>query len=170
MPAFFAKSSKWYSAMDSSFHNGRTFGARVQAPSAPGFKGFRRFKGWRLTGLRPEGCGRLMAAGCVPTGETTHYDLCVASAPSNHVRCASLRSGGDSACGAEGCGIAPWAMSIKSALRIHLSVSYGIVSILVISRCAVPPYPAAPDFPPSGGQNKSLYAVLRRHGSMAKHP
>ena len=35
--------------------------------------------------------------GCVerlrPIGETTHYDLCVAGAPSNHVRCASLRSG-----------------------------------------------------------------------------
>ena len=52
------------------------------------------------------------------------------------------------------------AMLIKSALRDWLSVSYGIVSILVISRCAAPPYPAAPDFPPSGGQNKSLYAFL----------
>ena len=47
---------------------------------------------------------------------------------------------------AEGCGIALRAMSIKSALRIHLSMSYGIVSILVISRYAAPPYPAAPDF------------------------
>ena len=28
-----------------------------------------------------------------------------------------FRSGGDSASGAEGCGIAPWAMNIKSALR-----------------------------------------------------
>ena len=46
----------------------------------------------------------------------------------------------------------------------------GLISILVISRCAAPPYPAAPDFPPSGGQNKSLYAFLQRHGSMAKHP
>ena len=26
--------------------------------------------------------------------------------------------------------------------------------MLVIGRCAAPPYPAAPDFPPSGGQNK----------------
>ena len=43
-----------------------------------------------------------------------------------------FRSGGDSACGAEGCGIAPWTMNIKSALRIHLSVSYGMISILVI--------------------------------------
>ena len=31
--------------------------------------------------------------------------------------CVRFRSGGDSACGAEGCGIALWAMSIKSALR-----------------------------------------------------
>ena len=46
-------------------------------------------------------------------------------------------------------------MLIKSALRDWLSVLYGIVSILVISRYAAPPYPAAPDFPPSGGQNKT---------------
>ena len=61
------------------------------------------------------------------------------------------------------------AMLIKSALRDLLLVSYGKITILVISRCAAPPYPAAPDFPPSGGQNKSLYAFLQRHGSMAKH-
>ena len=66
--------------------------------------------------------------------------------------------------------IALRAMLIKSALRDLLSVSYGMISILVISRCAAPPYPAAPDFPPSGGQNKSLYAFLQRHGSIAKHP
>ena len=47
------------------------------------------------------------------------------------------------------------AMNIKSALRDLLSVPYGMISILVISRCAAPPYPAAPDFPPSGGQNKT---------------
>ena len=41
-------------------------------------------------------------------------------------------------------------MLIKSALRDLLSVSYGMISILVISRCAAPPYPAAPDFPPKG--------------------
>ena len=71
---------------------------------------------------------------------------------------------------AEGCGIACRAMSIKSALRDWLSVSYSLIRILVISRCAAPPYPASPDFPPSGGQNKPLYAFLQRHGSMAKHP
>ena len=37
-------------------------------------------------------------------------------------------------------------MLIKSALRDLLSVSYGMISILVISRYAAPPYPAAPDF------------------------
>ena len=45
-----------------------------------------------------------------------------------------------------------------------------MIGILVISRYAAPPYPAAPDFPPFGGQNKSLYAFLQRHVSMAKYP
>ena len=71
---------------------------------------------------------------------------------------------------AEGCGIARRAMSMKSALRDWLYESYGMIGILVISRHAAPPYPAAPDFPPSGGQNKSLYAFLQRHGSIAKYP
>ena len=66
---------------------------------------------------------------------------------------------------AEGCGIALRAMLIKSALRDLLSVSYGIVSILVISRYAAPPYPAAPDFPPSGGQNKTPRNILFINGS-----
>ena len=60
---------------------------------------------------------------------------------------------------AEGCGLPLRAMLIKSALRIHLSVSYGMIGILVISRCAAPPYPAAPDFPPSGGQNNPVLKV-----------
>ena len=51
---------------------------------------------------------------------------------------------------------------MKSALRDLLSVSYDMISILVISRYAAPPYPAAPDFPPSGRQNKSLYAFRRQ--------
>ena len=38
------------------------------------------------------------------------------------------------------------AMSIKSALRDWLSVSYSMISTLMISRYAAPPYPAAPDF------------------------
>lgn len=40
------------------------------------------------------------------------------------------------------------AMSMKSALRIHLSVSYGMIGILQIgSLRSPPPYPAPPDFP-----------------------
>ena len=35
---------------------------------------------------------------------------------------------------AEGCGIALRAMSIKSALRIYLSASFGMMSILLIGR------------------------------------
>ena len=35
------------------------------------------------------------------------------------------------------------------ALRDWLSVSYSMISVLVISRYAAPPYPAAPDFPHS---------------------
>ena len=31
-----------------------------------------------------------------------------------------------------------------------------MISILVISRYAAPPYPAAPDFPRKRGQNKAL--------------
>ena len=132
-----------------------------------------------------------------------------------HLRCEGSQ-GSEGSKGSEGDGIALWAMSIKSALRDLLSVSYDIVSILVISRYAAPPYPAAPDFhlkvkrltmicaslallqimfavhpresvshdsqvallpyescslaTPFGGQNKSLYAFLQRHGPMAKHP
>ena len=46
------------------------------------------------------------------------------------------------------------------ALRDWLSVSYSMISVLVISRYAAPPYPAAPDFPPSGGQNKTPRNIL----------
>jgi hypothetical protein len=46
---------------------------------------------------------------------------------------------------------------MKSALRIHLSVSYGMIGILVIgSLRSPPPYPASPDFPLFRGQNKAL--------------
>ena len=40
---------------------------------------------------------------------------------------------------AGGCGIALRAMSIKSALRIHLSVSYGMIGILLIGSLRSPP-------------------------------
>ena len=50
-----------------------------------------------------------------------------------------------------------WAMNIKSALRDLLSVPYGMISILVISRYAAPPYPAAPDFL----HRKACHTILR---------
>ncbi len=55
----------------------------------------------------------------------------------------------------------PAAMLIKSALRIYLSVSYGMISILVISRYAAPPYPASPDFPRK--RNAIQLSVLHKH-------
>ena len=72
-------------------------------------------------------------------------------------RVASLRSRGDSGFAAEGCGLPLRAMLIKSALRDLLSVSYDMISILVISRCAAPPYPAAPDFL----HGKACHTILR---------
>ena len=54
---------------------------------------------------------------------------------------------------------------IKVSLRDLLSVSYGMISILVISRCAAPPYPAAPDFPLFRGQNKTPRNTLFISGS-----
>ena len=53
--------------------------------------------------------------------------------------------------------IALRAMLIKSALRDLLSVSYDMISILVISRYAAPPYPAAPDFL----HGKACHTILR---------
>ena len=38
------------------------------------------------------------------------------------------------------------------------------------SQVALLPYESCSLATPSGGQNKSLYAFLQRHGSMAKHP
>ena len=53
--------------------------------------------------------------------------------------------------------IALRAMLMKSALRDWLSVSYSMKSILLISRCAAPPYPAAPDFL----HGKACHTILR---------
>ena len=67
----------------------------------------------------------------------------------------------DGAFGPEGCGGALRAMSIKSALRDWPSLSYGMISILVIgSLRSPPPIRAAPDFPLFRGKNRPLYAFL----------
>ena len=58
---------------------------------------------------------------------------------------------------AEGCGL-PLAMLIKSALRDWLSMSYGMIGILLIgSLRSPPPYPAAPDFL----HGKACHTILR---------
>ncbi len=67
---------------------------------------------------------------------------------------------------AEGCGIARRAMSIKSALRVWLSVSYSMIRILVIgSLRSPPPIRAAPDFPLFRGKNKTQRNTLFINGS-----
>ena len=138
--------------------SGHTFGVRVQRVHK-----VQRVQRGRLTALRAEGCGRLSAAGYVPTGETTHYILCVAPLLQNVFAVHRFAQGAGKkvlridwpfrARGFLGLTgpLAPrvvvspsWAMSIKSALRDLLSVSYGIVSTTVIShlRWLFPPFGA----------------------------
>ena len=101
-----------------------------------------------MTGLRPEGYGRLSAAGCV-----------------------SLRSGGDSACGAEGGGLPLCGNAYKvSVTGFAFSVIWHENNSADWLAALASPYPASPDFPLFRGKNKSLYAFLQRHGSIAKHP
>ena len=49
---------------------------------------------------------------------------------------------------AEGCGIALRAMLMKSALRDFLSVSYGMISILLIGSLRSPPLSGCAGLPP----------------------
>ena len=114
--------------------------------------------------------GRGSAAGCVeglhPTGETTHYDLCVAGAPSNHVRCASLRSGGDSACGAEGGGLPLCGNAYKvSVTDLPFCVIWHDRHSADWLAVLASPYPATPDFPLFRGQNKTPRNTLFINGS-----
>jgi len=114
-----------------------------------GSKGSKGSEGKVDGALGPEGCSRLSAAGCVEglwkrvvekgfLGWTGLGHTC-------GVRV--LKMDGPSAQGflgltafqAEGCGIARRAMSIKSALRDLLSVSYGVISILRIGSLRSPP-------------------------------
>ena len=71
---------------------GHTFGVRVQRVQK-----VQRVQRGRLTGLRPEGCGGGFAAIFKKKGR--------GSAAGCIERLYSLRSGGDSAYGAEGCGL-----------------------------------------------------------------
>ena len=91
-----------------------------------------------------------------PKGETTHYDLCVAGAPSNHVRCASLRSGGDSGSAAEGCGLPLCGNAYKvSVTGLTFSVIRQNSHSADWLAALATPYPAVPDFPLCRGQNKT---------------
>ena len=91
--------------------HGHACGVRVQRVQK-----VQRVQRGGLTGLRPEGCGRLSAAGCVRFAQG-------ATAPAA-LRVADCRSA---------------AMLIKSALRNLLSVSYGMKTILLIGSLRSPP-------------------------------
>ena len=97
------------------------FGAIIYVYAACGAEG-------HMASIEPPALG---AKGCVerlhPTGETTHYDLCVAGAPANHVRCASLRSRG-------------------RRLAVRKTIEYQIGALLRT------PFPAAREFPSRGNE------------------
>ena len=120
-----------------------------------------------LTALRAEGCGRLSAAGCVrfAQGATAPAALRVAASPSRAMSFISRlrRSRQHRVSILSAYLVHPFPLRGTSpqgetrALRDLLSVSYDIVSILVISRCAAPPYPATPDFL----HGKACHTILR---------
>ena len=94
--------------------------------------------------------GPMDVKGCVerlhPTGETTHYDLCVAGAPANHVRCASLRSGG-------------------RRLAVRKTIEYQIGAL------PRTPFPAAREFPSRGnekyGEEKQRVIYFMYHSAVS---
>ncbi len=137
------------------------WGVRVQAPFGAVGIGTGT---WAVLSSIPEGacaCGAeghmasigplaLGAKGCVerlhPTGETTHYDLCVAGAPANHVRCASLRSGG-------------------RRLAVRKMIEYQIGAL------PRTPFPAAREFPSRGnekyGEEKQRVIYFMYHSAVS---
>ena len=137
------------------------WGLRVQAPFGAVGIGTGT---WAVLSSIPEGacaCGAegrmasigapaLGAKGCVerlhPTGETTHYDLCVAGAPANHVRCASLRSGG-------------------RRLAVRKTIEYQIGAL------PRTPFPAAREFPSRGnekyGEEKQRAIYFMYHSAVS---
>ena len=101
--------------------------------------------------------GKRLTMICASLHSFKSCSLCIASA-----------QGGDSACGAEGGGLPLQAMLIKSALRDWLFVSYGMISILVISHlrwhsplwCLTSPKGDA--FPRPSGRLLRFYTNWRR--------
>ena len=115
---------------------GRAFGARVQRVQK-----VQRVQRGRLTGLCPEGCGRLSAAGYVRFAQG-------ATAPAA-LKVADCRSA---------------ATLIKSALRDLLSVPYGMISILRIgSLRSPPPFRLRRTSPASGGRIKHQLTSTLAH-------
>ena len=79
--------------------------------------------------------GAADAAGCV---EGSRKKVLRMDGPWTHLRCEGSE-GSEGSKGSEGGGIALRAMSIKSALRIYLSASYGMKNILLTGSLRSPP-------------------------------
>ena len=143
-----------------------------------------------MTGLRPEGCGRLMAAGCVSLRSGGRKKVLKMDRPS---------AGGFlglTAFQAEGCGggfaadykrgrgwrrrLCRRVVSPQGKRLTMICASLALLQIMFAvhpresvshdSQVALLPYESCSLATPSGGQNKSLYAFLQRRGSMAKYP
>ena len=140
---------------------GHTFGVRVQRVQK-----VQRVQRGRLTTLRAEGCGRLPAAGCVPTGETTHYILCVAPLLQNVFAVHRFAQGATAPAALRVADCPSRAMLIKSALRDWLYELYSLIRILRIgSLRSPPPIRLRRTSPCSGGQNKTPRNILFINGS-----
>jgi len=108
-----------------------------------------------LTGLRPEGCGRLSAAGYVRFAQGAGRKVLKMDRP-------AARGSHDGLSG-RGLWIALRAMLIKSALRINLSASYGKITILLTGSLRSPsPIRLRRTSPYAGGRIKHLEASLRK--------
>ena len=116
-----------------------------------------------MTALRAEGCGSALRAQIVKKGRGWRRRLC------RRVASLSLR------------GRQPFGLRVMECLSgnaYEVSVTGFTFSVIWHEKHSAElsafgrytPYPAVPDFPRKRGQNKSLYAFLQRHGSMAKHP
>ena len=123
----------------------------MDGPSAQGFLS--------LTALRAEGCG-------IAFGHTFGVKVLKMDRP------AAGGFLGLTAFQAEGCGLPlcgnAYKISVTGFTFSVIGQNNHSAELSAFGRYT--PYPAVPDFPRKRGQNKSLYAFLQRHGSMAKHP
>ena len=155
--------------------HGHTFGVRVQRVQK-----VQRVQRGGLTGLRPEGCGRLSAAGCVrfAQGATVPTALKVTVSPSRAMSFISRlrRPRQHRVSILPAYLVHPFPLRGTSpqgetrALRDLLSVSYGKITILLTGSLRSPPPIRLRRTSPCSGGRIGFYAFLQRHGSMAKHP